>query len=148
MISTVLDPKYEKTLLPVLKSPTEKSIKKNPLYIAAKNDIYFINMLRRHYGLPEEKARKRFKEHFRRRILPELPEEYNKDYIVSCKDMDIGLLRRSGYVIRHRLYFAMMNSTHAAWQLNPYSKLGVDAAPDDQTPISFKEYLKMFEDIE
>ena len=85
---------------------------------------------------------------FRRRVLPELPEEYNKDYIVSCRDIKVGLLRRSGYVIRHRPYFAMSNSTHAAWQLNPCTKRGIDAAPDDQTPISFKEYLKMFEDQE
>ncbi|MBO4897720.1 MAG: hypothetical protein J5590_05425 [Clostridia bacterium] len=150
MISTVLDEKYEKTLLPALKSPTEKSIKKNPLYIAAKKagDRKFLNILRRHYGLSEEKEGKSFMRRFRRRILPELPEEYNKNYIVSCKDLDTGLLRRSGYVIRHRPYFAMFDSTHEAWQLNPYSKLGVDAAPDDQTPISFKEYLKMFEDAE
>lgn len=147
-ITTVLDPKYEKTLLPALKSPTEKSIKNNPLYNAAKKagDRDFLNKLRRHYGLPEENEGKSFMQHFRRRILPELPEEYNKNYIVSCKDIDTGLLRRSGYVIRHRPYFAMFDSTHEAWQLNPYSKLGVDAAADDQTPISFKDYLKMFED--
>lgn len=149
-ITTVLDPKYEKTLLPALKEPTEKSIKNNPLYIAARKvgDREFLNKLRKYYGLPEEKERKNIMKLFHRRVLPELPEEYNKDYIVSCKDIDVGLLRRSGYVIRHRPYFATFNSTHEAWQLNPYSKLGVDAAPDDQTPISFKEYLKMFEDQE
>ncbi len=146
-ITTVLAPKYEKTLLPALKSPTEKSIKKNPLYIAAKKagDREFLNKLRRHYGLPEEKERKNIMKHFRRRILPELPEEYNKNYIVSCKDIDTGLLRRSGYVIRHRPYFAMMNSTHAAWQLNPHTKVGVDAANDDQKPITFREFLDLFE---
>lgn len=150
MISTVLDSKYEKTLLPALKEPTEKSIKKNPLYIAARKvgDREFLNKLRKYYGLPEEKERKYIMKRFHRRVLPELPEEYNKDYIVSCKDMDVGLLRRSGYVIRHRPYFAMSNSTHKAWQLNPYLKLGVDAAPDGRAPMNFKEYLKMFEDME
>lgn len=150
MISTVLDSKYEKTLLPALKSPTEKSIKKNPLYIAARNvgDREFLNKLRRYYGLPVEKEQKSSRRFFCRRVLPELPERYNKNYIVSCKDMKVGLLRRSGYVIRHRPYFAMFNSTHAAWQLNPHLKIGVDAAPDDQTPISFNEYLQLFQNEE
>lgn len=150
MISTVLASKYEKTLLPALKSPTEKSIKKNPLYIAARNvgDREFLNKLRRYYGLPVEKEQKSSRSFFCRRVLPELPEEYNKNYIVSCKDIDTGLLRRSGYVIRHRPYFAMMNSTHAAWQLNPHLKIGIDAAPDDQTPISFNEYLQLFQNEE
>ena len=112
------------------------------------NGIYFINMLRKYYNLPEEKARKQFRDYFRRRRLPWLSEDYNKYYVVDCKGINTGLLRRSGYRILHRPYFAMFDSNHAAWQLNPCTKRGIDAAPDDQTPISFKEYLKMFEDLE
>lgn len=44
----------------------------------------------------------------KRRILPQLPDEFDKEYVVdvdTMTDRSFSLLRRSGYVILHRPYF-------------------------------------------
>ena len=38
----------------------------------------------------------------------------------------------------------MNGSTHEAYSLNPHTKSGVDAAPDEAETISFEEYLELF----
>ena len=51
----------------------------------------------------------------KRRTLPQLPDEFDKEYVVdvdTMTDRSFSLLRRSGYVILHRPYFAMCGSTH------------------------------------
>ena len=78
------------------------------------------------------------------RVLPALPEEHNKKYYVRIDTIDFDTLRRSGYELLHRPYFAMMGSTHAAYTLNPHYRSGVDAAPKGAETISFEEYLALF----
>jgi len=38
----------------------------------------------------------------------------------------------------------MRGSTHSKWILNPYNKSGVDAAKENDTAISFHEFLNLF----
>ena len=67
---------------------------------------------------------KKFLELFKRRVLPALPEEYDKIYYVDSSTVKPAILHRSGYKIFHRPYFAMKNSTHGIWQLNPHKNTG------------------------
>ena len=72
----------------------------------------------------------------RLRVLPSLPKEYDRNYVVNSAN--IAMLERSGYTIYHRPYFAMRGSTHEKWTLNPHTKCGVDAARDeDMFPYTF-----------
>lgn len=79
------------------------------------------------------------------RILPKLPKEYDKNYVVQADTVDWPLLKNSGYTVMHRPYFAMPGSTHDNWMLNPHTRSGVDAAKKDEPAISFDEFLAMFE---
>ena len=81
---------------------------------------------------------------FKRKVLPQLTAEYDRSYIVDSGTIKISVLRRSGYRILHRPYFAMNDSTYDKWQLNPHRKTGVDAANIDAPAMSFKEYLELF----
>ena len=80
----------------------------------------------------------------RLRVLPSLPKEYDRNYVVDS--VNWALLERFGYTILHRPYFAMRGSTHEKWTLNPHTQIGIDAAKDEETAISFKEYLKLFDE--
>lgn len=80
-----------------------------------------------------------------KKTLQTLLKEYDKYYVVDASTVKSAILRRSGYKILHRPYFAMKNSTHEKWQLNPHTKLGIDAAEIDAKAMPFKEFLKMFE---
>lgn len=85
------------------------------------------------------------------KTLPQLPDEFDKEYVVDVDTMterSFSLLRRSGYVILHRPYFAMCGSTHKKYTLNPHTKQGVDAAEADHASISFCEFLELFENAE
>lgn len=73
-----------------------------------------------------------------------LPENFNKNYTVDTDTIPLSLLRRSGYTVLHRPCFAMQNSTHGKWQLNPHLKSGVDAAPIDAPSVSFAEFAELF----
>lgn len=87
----------------------------------------------------------------KRRTLSQLPDEFDKEYVVdvdTMTDRSFSLLRRSGYVILHRSYFAMCGSTHEKYTLNPHTKQGVDAAEADCTAISFCEFLELFENTD
>lgn len=86
-----------------------------------------------------------------RRTLPQLPDEFDKEYVVdvdTMTDRSFSLLRRSGYVILHRPYFAMCCSTHKKYTLNPHTKQGVDAAEAGRAAISFCEFLELFENTD
>jgi len=79
------------------------------------------------------------------RVLPRLPEEYDKTFIVDKNTIDIPILDCSEYVILHRPYFAMEGYTHKAWGLNPCQKTGSDSVKQGEPSISFEEFLSMFE---
>ena len=79
------------------------------------------------------------------KTLPQLSKEHDKYYVVDASTVKFAVLRRSGYKILHRPYFAMRNSTHEKWQLNPHTKTGIDAAEIDTKAIPFKEFLRLFE---
>ena len=77
--------------------------------------------------------------------LYKLDESHNIDYIVNnITDENVKILEASGYRIIHRPHFAMRGSTHSKWILNPYNKSGVDAAKENDTAISFNEFLNLF----
>ncbi len=76
-------------------------------------------------------------------ILPKADIEYNKTFVIYRDGIDVGLLAQSGYRILHRPYFAMKGSTHSKWELNPYTKSGVDAALKDVGGIDFVEFISM-----
>ena len=78
-----------------------------------------------------------------RTILPKADIKYNKTFVVNRDSIDATILDQSGYRILHRPYFAMKESTHNKWELNPYTKSGVDAANRDEDGISFEEYVLM-----
>lgn len=80
-----------------------------------------------------------------KKLLPALPQAYNRKYFVQTADMDLTLLFDSGYTFFHRPYFAMYASTREAYTLNPHSKQGVDAAPKAAPSIPFQEFLQLFE---
>ena len=68
-------------------------------------------------------------------LFPNLPEEYNKEYIIKVNDTLGYLLLAGGYKIAHRPGFAMMGSTRLFWTINPHTKCGVDAARLDKEVI-------------
>ncbi len=79
------------------------------------------------------------------RVLPPLPEEFDRYYTVNEDSIDRDLLRRSGYRILHRPYFAMRGNTYRKWQLNPSRRLGLDFAADNAPALDFAEFLELFE---
>ena len=126
---------------------TKDTIDENPLYISAieTGDMILQDRLLIYYRIADKEACKRISDITGSRILPSLPKEYDKTYSVEARTIDYDLLERSGYLIQHRPYFAMQGSTHAAYELNPHAKGGVDAAKVDLPMITFEEYLKLFD---
>ena len=84
---------------------------------------------------------------FKKIVLPNLSEKYNKKYYVITKTINIKILNNSGYNISHKPYFAMKDFTHDVVTINPYKKECVDAAPYNEAAITFKEFLKIFNNI-
>ena len=85
---------------------------------------------------------KRFEE------LPPLTEKFDKNYVINRGGLDVRLLDDSGYTILHRPYFAMKDSTHNKWTLNPHKKTGVDAAKEEDPSNSFDDFLALFDSPE
>lgn len=131
----------------LLAQSTKETIEENPVYIAAKKqgDELFMKILKLHYGISTKEQNHFLAKLFGLRILPNLTEEFDRNYVVDADTVDANLLHRSGYRMLHRPYFAMMNSTHSKITLNPHTKEGVDAAKDDEPSISFAEFLKLFD---
>lgn len=127
---------------------TKKTIEKNPVYVAAKNqgDELFMKVLKLHYGISTKEQNHFLAKLFGLRILPNLNEKFDRNYVVDADTVDANLLHRSGYRMLHRPYFAMMGSTHSKITLNPHTKEGVDAAKNDEPSISFAEFLELFDD--
>ena len=92
----------------------------------------------------DEKECARLGELLNERVLPKLPEEYNRDIVVCVDESLKHVLDSSGYRILHRPYFGMKDSTHQNWTLNPCTKTGVDAANIREEAISSSEFLALF----
>ena len=132
----------------ILDQSTEETIHQNPLYRKAQEtgDDLLMRQMKLYYRIATEKECSWLGKVLGKRILPGLPEEYDRNYVVDSDTVDCRLLDDSGYTILHRPYFAMMGSTHEKWQLNPHTKGGVDAAKTDEKSISFNDYLALFEE--
>ena len=132
-----------------------KTLAFNPLYLSAvkENDKMMQCELKLHYGIANEDECRYISEKTGLKILPLLPKEYDKSYVVETINENensefLELLCNSGYRIQHRPYFAMMNSTHENITLNPHTKYGVDAAEQEAEAISFDEFLALFDEYE
>ena len=125
----------------------KETITENPLYLAAatNGDDVLIRQLKLHYGIATDEECSWLSEWMGCRILPPLSPGCDKTYVVEASGIDSSLLDRSGYRIIHRPYFAMKDSTHFLWQLNPHTKNGIDAAKAGAGFITFNEYLALFD---
>lgn len=126
---------------------SRKNIEQNPIYNCAvqNNDELLKHQLLVHYGIADKKECSWLAKFTGDKILPPLPEEYNKYYVVDSDTVELSRLNKSGYTIVHRPYFSMRNSTHKKWMLNPHTKEGVDAAADDADSMAFSDFLELFE---
>ena len=126
---------------------TRKIIHQNPIYQAAvqTGDVLLQHQIKLYYRIANNEECAWLSDLYGVRILPSLSKDYDRDYVVDRASIDGALLEHSGYEIRHRPYFSMQGYTHTKYTLNPYTKKGRDAARYDETPISFQEYLELFE---
>ena len=125
---------------------TPEGVEKNPLYLSAgaSGDVLMQKQLKIVYRVASPEDCAWLSEKTGKPVLPSLPEAYDRKYYVRTDSIDFDTLHRSGYQLLHRPYFAMNGSTHEAYSLNPHTKSGVDAAPDEAETISFEEYLELF----
>ena len=142
------EPDWEK--MNVVHHSSKETIRYNPIYAAAiaQGEDLFAKLLKLHYGITDRREEACLSECFGWKILPQLPEAFDRDYCVEAGtigDSDDLLLRHSGYRILHKPYFSMKGFTHKAFTLNPHKKSGVDAAPDLAPAIPFPEYPKLLE---
>ena len=125
---------------------TPEGVEKNPLYLSAgaSGDVLMQKQLKIVYRVASPEDCAWLSKKTGKPVLPSLPEAYDRKYYVRTDSIDFDALHRSGYQLLHRPYFAMKGSTHEAYSLNPHTKYGVDAAPDEAEIISFDEYLELF----
>ncbi len=134
-------------IVDMIRHSTVENINDNPIYKAAidTDDLEMQRLIKLYYRIANEDECRWISDNvFGTYILPPLSEEYNKSFFVCSDGIDSNLLAKSGYRILHKPYFAMPGNTHGAWTLNPYSKVGTDAAPVQEEKISFEEYLGLF----
>lgn len=126
---------------------SRNDIEQNPIYNYAvqNNDTLLKHQLLVYFGIADPKECAWLAKVTGDKILPPLPEEYNKYYVVDSDTVKVSRLTKSGYEIVHRPYFAMRGSTHGKWMLNPHTKQGVDAAADDADSMAFSDFLELFE---
>lgn len=121
-------------------------INNNIYYKAAEynnDEIFMLELLIRENLATNEEC-KRLSKLTGRIVLPKADIKHNKTFVVNRDSIDVTILDQSGYRIVHRPYFAMKGSTHDKWELNPYTKTGVDAAMKEEDGISFSELLTIF----
>lgn len=85
------------------------------------------------------------------RILPGLPEEFDKNYVIdvaAIRDEVLALFRRSHYIIWHRPNYMLPGYTRHKITINPHQKGGMDAAKEEEVAITFGEFLALFENAE
>ncbi len=115
-------------------------------------------LLTRHYcdcaSFEENGAVERLLGH---KILPVLPEEFDRTYVVDADESFRPLLEDSNYVLSrvmilspdHAFYEKykddFIHLTRSRWALNPHTRSGSDAAEKDGPSMPFSEYLKLFE---
>jgi hypothetical protein len=130
--------------------PNEETIKENPFYLAAlrTGDELLALEIKLHYNVAAAQDCRRLTELTGKRVLPKLPEKYNRRYAVTKDSVSYELLGNSGYGLGHWPCFAMMNRTYKNITLNPHTRTGGDSAPADEEPITFDEFLKLFEEAE
>ncbi len=136
----------DEALYEILTSPDEKTIEDNPLYkyAVSRGDKLLAHKLKLYYRIATEEECGWLSKVLGIRVLPPLPAEYDKEYLVETDGINYDLLLNSGYTILHRPYFAMKGHTHSRWTLNPHTKGGVDAAKCGTEPITFSEYMELF----
>ncbi len=136
-----------KKLSDLLYNTCAETLPENPFYRAAleRGDDLLPRQIRLFYNLATDEDLGVLQRIFRKRVLPALSEEFDRTFTVIAKTIDYGLLNRSGYQFCHRPYFAMRNCTHSLCELNPHKKSGVDAGNDDVEPMTFEQYLALFD---
>ena len=135
----------------LFRNPTAENISDHPLVVAARknNDTILEKSVKLFCNLETEEDCSALAEMLGVRILPPLPEEFDREYVVDVSTItpqSFELLKRSGYKIWHRPCFAMKGSTHEKCTFNPHAKTVIDAAKTDSPSISFDDYLGLFED--
>ncbi len=134
-------------MITILRESTMQTIEKNPVYKSAVDgcDLTMQRLIKLHYRIADaEDCEALSKDIFGRRILPSLPKEYNRSYVVDSASIEVDLLNNSGYRILHRPYFGMPGNTHSKWQLNPFTKAGIDCGPVGAEAMMFEDYLDLF----
>ena len=145
-----IDLQTEGTVAEIFKN-NETAIRENLIRAAVEQkDELFAAVLALYYGVADDKQCTFLSGLFGYRILPSLPEEYDRNYIVEAEGVDFELLGHSGYKVWHRPYFAMAGSTHSKYTLNPHTKQGVDAVKmndlnNGAEVLTFQEYLQLFD---
>ena len=134
----------------ILCSPDEETIAFNPFYLSAlkSGDEILALRIKLFYNAATDEDCRRLTELTGKRVLPKLPEKYNRRYAVTKDSVSYELLGNSGYGLGHWPCFAMMNRTYKNVTLNPHTRTGGDSAPADEEPITFDEFLKLFEEAE
>lgn len=138
---------YDASIANIFRNTNRENIDSNPLYKLAveSNDKQLEKQIKLYYQIETKNDCNFLSKLFGVKVLPALPNEFNKNFIVDADTISMTLLRNSGYKILHRPYFAMNGSTHEKWQLNPHTKTGIDAANKDEESIAFCEYVDMIE---
>jgi len=135
----------------LLQNTKEENINQNPFIIAARNagDALFEKQIRVAYGLADRNECAAVAEEIGLRVLPSLPEEYDRAYVIdldTISGQDRELLSRSGYAISHMPNFGMKGRTYRKWTLNPHTKCGGDSAGTDAPSMAFCDFLELFRD--
>ncbi len=141
------DLRKDRDLWDLLLYGSAETLPENPFYKEAltREDEDLARQIRLFYNLATEEDIRGIAKLLRRRVLPSLGKEYDQFYTVPLKEIDFGLLYRSGYQFCHRPYFSMRpGMTHTLCELNPHTKRGVDAGNEEIEPTSFKDYLALF----
>ena len=137
----------------LFKEPTRENIAMHPMISAAREngDKKLEIEIKLYYHLETSQECVTLAEMTGLRILPPLPEAYNKSYVIeaaSIRKDSYELLARSGYQFFHTPNFGMMGKTRNNHTFNPHTKNGVDAARADREAISFGEFLKLYEEAD
>lgn len=129
-------------------SPRKDRVAEHPLYraAAAAGDRTLTAQMEYDWGTPSEETVAYLTGLDGIRRLPRLTMAFCRNYTVLTNTIDFAMLNASGYRLLHQPYFSMPGHTHACYRLNPHDKVGVDAAPTSATPITFAEYLRLFDE--
>ena len=126
-----------------------RTIMNHPLYDSAAffGDAALMRLIKKFYGIGKAEPGTKVRETRRSkpRVLPKLPEQYDRDYVVDSDTVNVKMLTRSGYEIKHCPYFHMNGRTHDKWRLNPHRQTGTDAARSDAESIAFIDFLGLFD---